>query len=266
MLASIVKEDICELILNEMNTILLSLNNEKFASSSSSSSSLPNEVVDIDDYIEKVSVKQINLNDQAQSEQDNQQSNSNDNESSSSSFKIKKKNRKSSIVSVSSNILSNSSHSDFREDFNSNYINELRNTEWYKEWSELNHDRLSSSIFKLDLQQYNSQTIQATTATASELNSRLQTLVNQMQELDKVKIIHPFNGQIGVNDIKLKLNVLFNTTESGRKINKALIEGGKIVNSTGKAVGDALTQAKSTFSSFLSNWSSPFSKTNSNED
>jgi hypothetical protein len=253
-----------------MNAILLSLNNEKFASSSSSSSRLPNEVVDIDDYIEKVSVKQINLNDQAQSEQDNQQSNSNDNESSSSSFKIKKKNRKSSIVSVSSNILSNSSHSDFREDFNSNYINELRNTEWYKEWSELNHDKLASSIFKLDLQQYNSQTIQATTATASELNSRLQTLVNQMQELDKVKISHPFNGQIGVNDIKLKLNVLFNTTESGRKINKALIEGGKIVNSTGKAVGDALTQAKSTFSSFLSNWSSPssspFSKNNSNKD
>ncbi len=55
-----------------------------------------------------------------------------------------------------------------------------------------------------------------------------------------------------MNDIKLKFNFLFTTTESGKKINRALAEGTKM----GKAVGDALSHAKTSFSSFLSSWTS----------
>ena len=64
-------------------------------------------------------------------------------------------------------------------------------------------------------------------------------------------MVHPFNGQMGVNDIKLKFNFLITTTESGRKLNKAFMDTTKIVNSTGKAVGEVFSQAKSTFSSFF---------------
>ncbi len=86
--------------------------------------------------------------------------------------------------------------------------------------------------------------------------------MKKLRHLDNIRINHPFNGQLGMNDIKLRFNFLFTTTDSGRKINKALAEGSKLVNNTGKVVGDALSQAKSSFSSFFSSWSTSSSSSN----
>lgn len=87
------------------------------------------------------------------------------------------------------------------------------------------------------------------------LHSKLQCSINKLQHLESTKLSHPFSGTMSVHDIKLRFNFMFTTTDSGKKINKALVEGSKIVNTTSRAVGDALSQAKSSFSSFLSNWS-----------
>lgn len=87
------------------------------------------------------------------------------------------------------------------------------------------------------------------------LNLKLQSVIRKLQHLESTKLNHPFNGNLGVSDIKLRFNFLFTTTESGKKINKAFTEGSKIMNTTGRAVGDALSQAKSSFSSFFSSWS-----------
>ena len=95
----------------------------------------------------------------------------------------------------------------------------------------------------------------STDYSVANLNLRLQLLYAQLQELEKMRLMHPFNGQISVNDIKLRFNLIFTSTESGRKLNKAFIEGGKLMNNTGKAVNEALSQAKQSFSSFLNNWS-----------
>lgn len=86
-------------------------------------------------------------------------------------------------------------------------------------------------------------------------SSQFQLLLSQLQEVDQRRLSHPFNGQIGVSDIRLRFNFMFSNSESGRKLNRALEEGGKLVNTTGKAVGSVLSSAKSTFSSLLSNWS-----------
>ena len=94
------------------------------------------------------------------------------------------------------------------------------------------------------------------------LNLRLHNIIKKLKHLETVRLGHPFNGQLGVNDLKLRVNFLFTGTDSGRKLNKALAEGSKIVNTTGKAVGDALSQAKSSFTSFLSSWSSASASNN----
>ena len=96
----------------------------------------------------------------------------------------------------------------------------------------------------------------------SLLNLRLHNIVKKLKHLETVRLGHPFNGQLGVNDLKLRVNFLFTGTDSGRKLNKALAEGTKIVNTTGRAVGDALSQAKSSFTSFLSSWSSASAASN----
>jgi hypothetical protein len=67
---------------------------------------------------------------------------------------------------------------------------------------------------------------------------------------------------MGMNDIKLKFNFLFTTTDSGKKLNKALAEGSKM----GRAVGDALNQAKTSFSSFLSSWTTTSSPSSGRQD
>ncbi|XP_055389654.1 late secretory pathway protein AVL9 homolog [Condylostylus longicornis] len=57
---------------------------------------------------------------------------------------------------------------------------------------------------------------------------------------------HPFSGTLSVADMKLKLAQTMNNSESGRKLNQA-------VNTTSRAVGGALSQAKGAFSNW---WSS----------
>lgn len=98
------------------------------------------------------------------------------------------------------------------------------------------------------------------------MSTKLQATVSKLQHLESVKVNHPFSGTMGVHDIKLRFNFLFTTTDSGKKINKALAEGSKIMNTTGRAVGDALSHAKSSFTSLWSNWSSPNSSTNSSRN
>ncbi|RNA31248.1 hypothetical protein BpHYR1_042459 [Brachionus plicatilis] len=85
---------------------------------------------------------------------------------------------------------------------------------------------------------------------------RFHILFQNLQDLEQVRLSHPFNGQMSVSDIKLKFNFLFSTTESGRKINKALAEGSKLVNNTGRVFGDAFNHAKLGFNSFFGGWGS----------
>lgn len=243
-------------------------------SSSSSTVSLTNEVIDIDDYIEKVS----NIGNNANNDHELTSSpntttptgNNHDNLNKKSNGSHRR--RKSSTGSLTSSASSYSSqytsHTDYREDFNSLFLNDFKKTECFKEWYEMNRANLEISLFKYDktTQQFNSQTPSSTNNTTPTINSqqennflnlnnRLQILYAQLQDLEKIRLIHPFNGQISVNDIKLRFNLIFTSTESGRKINKALIEGGKLMNSTGKAVNEALSHAKVSFSSFFNNWS-----------
>lgn len=63
---------------------------------------------------------------------------------------------------------------------------------------------------------------------------------------DSVPSGHPFAGTLSVADMKLKLAQTMHNSESGRKINQA-------VNTTSRAVGGAISQAKGAFSNW---WSS----------
>ena len=277
MLGSMLKEEICNQIKCELDAILTHLSNEPAneTSSCSSTASLSNEVIDIDEYIEKVNKPTANTNNASDPDLISSPNNNNTNHDIVSSNKKANRRRKSSSGSLTSTASSYSSqytsHVDYREDFNSSFLNEFKKTECFKEWYESNRASLELSLFKYDksTQQFNSSTppsdspttTTTTSAAASPensvtyLNSRLQTLYVQLQELEKMRLMHPFNGQISVNDIKLRFNLIFTSTESGRKLNKALVEGGKLMNSTGKAVNEALSQAKVSFSSFFNNWS-----------
>jgi len=263
--ASIVKEDLCNEIRNELEMEIIKLNNEETSSSpvhSSNSSTLSlsnnnnnnikmknnNHVIDIDDYIDKVvstdpiaqPIAQTTLIENTKKKNRNY-------------VKLRRKNTSSSHSLTNSSNLSSISNSyysydytyiDYKDDYNSNYLNELKQTDSFKQWYDLNRTKLESSLFK--------DTTTTTTTTAIDLNtSRLDYLLKRLQQLDDLSLGHPFNGQMGVNDIKLKFNFLITTTESGRKLNKAFMDTTKIVNSTGKAVGEVFSQAKSTFSSFF---------------
>lgn len=105
------------------------------------------------------------------------------------------------------------------EDFNVNFVNAFIDTQCYKLWAENNFSRLDKEL---------------------EMNS-------------VTKITHPFNGSLNINDLRLKLMHTFSATESGRKVNKAIVEGSKLVTTTGKAVIGQLSQARSSLSSFLNN-------------
>ncbi len=264
--ASIVKEDLCNEIRNELEMEIIKLNNEETSSSpvhSSNSSTLSlsnnnnnnnnikmknnNHVIDIDDYIDKVvstdpiaqPIAQTTLIENTKKKNRNY-------------VKLRRKNTSSSHSLTNSSNLSSISNSyysydytyiDYKDDYNSNYLNELKQTDSFKQWYDLNRTKLESSLFK---------DTTTTTTTAIDLNtSRLDYLLKRLQQLDDLSLGHPFNGQMGVNDIKLKFNFLITTTESGRKLNKAFMDTTKIVNSTGKAVGEVFSQAKSTFSSFF---------------
>ncbi|XP_045168814.2 late secretory pathway protein AVL9 homolog [Mercenaria mercenaria] len=71
---------------------------------------------------------------------------------------------------------------------------------------------------------------------------------------------HPCQGHLSVADIKVRFAHTMNNTEGGKKINAAVSTTGKYVVQTGKAVGGALTQAKSSLSSWFSNWKSSSDK------
>ncbi|CAB0004507.1 unnamed protein product [Nesidiocoris tenuis] len=64
---------------------------------------------------------------------------------------------------------------------------------------------------------------------------------------------HPFAGQLSVADMKLRISHTMQTTEGGRKLNQAMASTGRVVATTGRAVGGALSQAKGAFSSWWSN-------------
>ena len=107
------------------------------------------------------------------------------------------------------------------DDFNVNFINSFVDKQCYKLWADNNFIRLDKEF---------------------ELNC-------------VTKITHPFHGQLNISDIKLKLMHTFSSTESGRKLNKAIVEGSKLVTTTGKAVVGGISQAKSSLTSFLNNFS-----------
>lgn len=62
--------------------------------------------------------------------------------------------------------------------------------------------------------------------------------------------IHPFAGSLSVTDMKLKLAHTIQSTEGGRKLNQA-------VNTTSRAVGGALMQAKGALSTWWSTITTP---------
>ncbi len=109
------------------------------------------------------------------------------------------------------------------DDFNLNFVSEFINTDYYQAWSAQNSANLSNELKVFDKHNF-------------------------------YKISHPFNGQLNIiNDIKLRFMHTFQSTDSGRNLNKALAESGKLVTNTGKAVAGGFNKAKSTFSSFLNN-------------
>ncbi|XP_055680402.1 late secretory pathway protein AVL9 homolog [Lutzomyia longipalpis] len=75
-------------------------------------------------------------------------------------------------------------------------------------------------------------------------------LTGQEPPLAILPNIHPFAGSLSVTDMKLKLAHTIQSTESGRKLNQA-------VNTTSKAVGGALMQAKGAFSTWWSTITTP---------
>ncbi|XP_059617336.1 late secretory pathway protein AVL9 homolog [Phlebotomus argentipes] len=82
-----------------------------------------------------------------------------------------------------------------------------------------------------------------------EWNNRC-TLLGQDPTLASIPNMHPFAGSLSVTDMKLKLAHTIQSTEGGRKLNQA-------VNTTSKAVGGALLQAKGAFSTWWSTITTP---------
>ena len=161
-------------------------------------------------------------------------------------------------------------YSNYREDFNSHFVSEFKRTECYRRWQETNKSRIEKTLFNFTPTVTTAATTTAPIAptasvssTSLTTNATFQWTLTQLQEIDNRRVTHPFNGQLGVNDIRLRFSFLFANSESGRKFNRALEEGGRLVNSTGKAVGSVLNSAKSTFSSLISNWSNSTGNTNS---
>jgi hypothetical protein len=305
LLGCLVKEDLSNAIRAELEAILFSNELATLSSSSGESNSSKNsstlsineksaaaaaaatataipksDVVNIDDYIERVN----NTNAVSSTELSGEKSSAADLASKASEL------TKSSTTISTLSVLSNqyfycleelNSYLDYRDDFNVNYIGELRKTTWFKGWHELNRVKLEKSLYKFDLAEVEAlleaknsanlsssngastgngggevAAVSTSTTSAVILANKFNVLFTKYQELELTRLHHPFNGTMSVSDIKLKFNFLFQGTESGRKFNKALTEGGKIVNHTSRAVGDALSHAKSTFSSFFNSWSS----------
>lgn len=171
-----VKEELCDEVRNEAELLVTqlaemeaSLQQQQQAtheySGSSSSVSLANEVVDIDDYIERASVKSSNLQNSTKMSSSKHSSYSQNPGSEQKSTK-KPQNRKDSdnnnqdTTNNTSLLLSQQAHSylgssggcaiAYQEDFNASYIAEFRRTECFQDWCKKNRKRLEHSLFKLD--------------------------------------------------------------------------------------------------------------------
>lgn len=170
-----VKEELCaearseaELLVNQLAGMEASLQRQQEAtheySSCSSSISLANEVVDIDDYIERASVKSSNPQSSTKmssskyssyslnpgSEQKNAKKSQNRRDSDSNSQDT---NNTSLLLSQQAQSYLGSSGGcavAYQEDFNASYIGEFRRTECFQDWCEKNRKRLEHSLFKLD--------------------------------------------------------------------------------------------------------------------
>lgn len=73
------------------------------------------------------------------------------------------------------------------------------------------------------------------------------------QNITEVCAGHPFAGQLSVADMKLRLAHTMQTTEGGRKLNQAMVSTGRVVATTGRAVGGAISQAKGALTNWWSN-------------
>ena len=253
LLGASVKEELAIRVRAELESILFSSelaakinsaasSGESNSSKSSSTLSINNnnknsEVVNVDDYIEKVTGGEKEKEEKEEEEEEEEGSTSYNSASTVSSLS-----RLSAQYFFCMEELN--SYLDFREDFNAAYVNELQRTSWFKSWLEANGARLEKSLFSFDSQALVETTItdNQTTSNTQQLTNRFNSLYAKYTELEQTRLSHPFNGQMSVSDIKLKFNFLFTGTESGRKINK-------IVN-------NAVSQAKSTLGSFFSSWSS----------
>lgn len=71
--------------------------------------------------------------------------------------------------------------------------------------------------------------------------------------LENIAPGHPFAGQLSVSDMKLRIAHTMQNSEGGRKLNQAMASTGRVVATTSKAVGGALSQAKGAFSNWWSN-------------
>lgn len=92
-------------------------------------------------------------------------------------------------------------------------------------------------------------------AALHESSSYKQWLANpQSQNItSEVNPGHPFAGQLSVQDMKLRFAHTMQTTEGGRKLNQAMVSTGRVVATTGRAVGGAISQAKGALSNWWSN-------------
>ncbi|XP_067648728.1 late secretory pathway protein AVL9 homolog isoform X2 [Haliotis asinina] len=67
---------------------------------------------------------------------------------------------------------------------------------------------------------------------------------------------HPYQGHLNVADLRVRLSHNLQNTERGKKINAAVVQTGKYMVQTGKAVGGAISNARSALSSWFSGFSS----------
>lgn len=81
---------------------------------------------------------------------------------------------------------------------------------------------------------------------------------NYCDAVKEISPCHPFARQLSVADMKLKLQHTLQYSEGGKKLNQAMLNTGKAVATTGRAVGGAITQARGA----VSNWWTSFTANN----
>lgn len=171
LLGSMVKEDLCNETRYEAENLVSQLmsydltQQASYSSSSSSTISLANEVVDIDDYIERASTKTSERGSKKEQGLKSARYSSYSINAEKSSHKNSPKSRKSSIdqsvhslnptnstlVSAQNYLNSTStSHIAYHDDFNSQYLAEFKKTECYQTWADVNCSRLENNLFKLN--------------------------------------------------------------------------------------------------------------------